>query len=78
MDEVKLDQIKVFLQFNKLVLNVVVMVKLSAIHVDNVEEMGKTQTKESVSVKIPKGVDDGTRIRVSGKGEAGSKGRSDG
>ena len=30
---------------------------------------GKIQSKESVSVKIPKGVDDGTRIRVSGKGE---------
>ena len=35
---------------------------------------GKMQSKESVSVKIPKGVDDGTRIRVSGKGEAGNKG----
>ena len=39
---------------------------------------GKTQSKENVSVKIPKGVDDGTRIRVSGKGEAGSKGGSTG
>jgi molecular chaperone DnaJ len=39
---------------------------------------GKTQAKESVSVKIPKGVDDGTRIRVSGKGEAGSKGGATG
>ena len=39
---------------------------------------GKVQTKESVSVKIPKGVDDGTRIRVSGKGEAGNKGGSTG
>ena len=39
---------------------------------------GKIQSKESVSVKIPKGVDDGTRIRVSGKGEAGSKGGSPG
>ncbi len=36
--------------------------------------MGKTQSQESVSVKIPKGVDDGTRIRIAGKGEAGSKG----
>ena len=38
----------------------------------------KIQSKENVSVKIPKGVDDGTRIRVSGKGEAGSKGGSTG
>ena len=40
--------------------------------------LGKTQSNESVSVKIPKGVDDGTRIRLAGKGEAGSKGGSNG
>ena len=39
---------------------------------------GKVQSNENVTVKIPKGVDDGTRIRVSGKGEAGSKGGSSG
>ncbi len=39
---------------------------------------GKIQGNENVTVKIPKGVDDGTRIRLSGKGEAGSKGGSSG
>ena len=39
---------------------------------------GKIQSNENVSVKIPKGVDDGTRIRLSGKGEAGTKGSSNG
>ncbi len=39
---------------------------------------GKVQSNESVSVKIPKGVDDGTRIRLSGKGEAGTKGSASG
>ena len=34
---------------------------------------GKVQSNESVSVKVPKGVDDGTRIRLTGKGEAGTK-----
>ena len=40
--------------------------------------MGKSQSNESVSVKIPKGVDDGTRIRLAGKGEAGNKGGANG
>ena len=39
---------------------------------------GKVQSSENVTVKIPKGVDDGTRIRLSGKGEAGSKGSASG
>ena len=39
---------------------------------------GKTQSNETVSVKIPKGVDDGTRIRIAGRGEAGMKGGSSG
>ena len=45
---------------------------------DNCSGIGKTQSNESVSVKIPKGVDDGTRIRLAGKGEAGSRGGSNG
>ncbi len=39
---------------------------------------GKKQASKRLSVAIPKGVDDGTRIRLSGKGEAGSKGGSNG
>ena len=40
--------------------------------------IGKIQSNETVSVKIPKGVDDGTRIRLAGKGEAGTKGGANG
>jgi len=39
---------------------------------------GKKQTSKRLSVTIPKGVDDGTRIRLSGKGEAGTKGAGSG
>ena len=39
---------------------------------------GKKQSQENVSVKIPKGVDEGTRFRLSGKGEAGNKGGANG
>ena len=39
---------------------------------------GKKQTSKRLSVTIPKGVDDGTRIRLTGKGEAGSRGGSNG
>ncbi len=39
---------------------------------------GKKQATKRLSVTIPKGVDDGTRIRLSGKGEAGSRGAGNG
>jgi len=39
---------------------------------------GNKQTSKKLSVTIPKGVDDGTRIRLAGKGEAGSKGGASG
>ena len=39
---------------------------------------GKKQATKRLSVTIPKGVDDGTRIRLAGKGEAGSRGASSG
>merc|ERR1712224_918989 len=39
---------------------------------------GKKQTLKKVSVTIPKGVDDGTRIRLAGKGEAGTRGGATG
>ena len=39
---------------------------------------GKKQTSKRLSVTIPKGVNDGTRIRLAGKGEAGSKGAGNG
>ena len=40
--------------------------------------IGKKQSKKKISTNIPKGVDDGTRIRLSGKGEAGIKGGGNG
>ena len=39
---------------------------------------GKKQASKRLSVTIPKGVDDGTRIRLTGKGEAGQKGGASG
>jgi molecular chaperone DnaJ len=39
---------------------------------------GRTLTKRKLSVKIPAGVDEGTRIRVAGEGEAGVRGAGNG
>jgi len=40
--------------------------------------IGKKRSKKKIFTNIPKGVDDGTRIRLSGKGEAGIKGGENG
>ena len=39
---------------------------------------GRVQREKTISVNIPAGVDDGTRIRVSGEGEAGPNGTANG
>ena len=39
---------------------------------------GNKQASKKISVTIPRGVDDGTRIRLAGKGEAGTKGGASG
>ena len=39
---------------------------------------GRTHREKTISVKIPAGVDDGTRIRLSGEGEAGPRGAASG
>ena len=39
----------------------------------NCRGIGKKQTRKKIFANIPKGVDDGTRIRLSGKGEVGIK-----
>ena len=44
----------------------------------NCNGLGSKQTSKKLSVTIPKGVDDGTRIRLAGKGEAGTKGGTSG
>ena len=39
---------------------------------------GKVKKEKTIKVKVPKGVDNGSRIRVSGEGDAGSNGGSSG
>ena len=45
---------------------------------NNCNGQGSKQASKKISVTIPKGVDDGTRIRLAGKGEAGTKGGASG
>ena len=40
--------------------------------------LGALKTKKNLSIQIPKGVDDGTQIRLSGKGDAGYRAGSNG
>src|SRR5437764_5811870 len=44
----------------------------------NCQGEGRALTQRKLSVKIPAGVDEGTRIRVAGEGEAGVRGASSG
>ena len=44
----------------------------------NCNGQGNKQASKKISVTIPRGVDDGTRIRLAGKGEAGAKGGTSG
>jgi molecular chaperone DnaJ len=44
----------------------------------NCEGEGRALTQRKLAVKIPAGVDEGTRIRVAGEGEAGVRGASSG
>ena len=41
---------------------------------DTCHGQGRVERQKSLSVKIPAGVDDGTRIRMTGEGEAGQRG----
>ncbi len=45
---------------------------------DDCSGSGKVHREKTLSVKIPKGVEDGTRIRLSGEGEAGTRGGTPG
>ena len=74
----KLDLIKDFLLYNKHVRNVMEVEKKLRIHVTNVMVKWKQTYFQKISVTIPKGVDDGTRIRLAGKGEAGTRGGASG
>ena len=67
-----------FLQYSRHVLIVEEKVRSLVIPAKNVADLELEKKKKTLSIQIPKGVDDGTRIRLAGKGEAGSKGGADG
>ena len=67
-------QIKDFSLYNKLVRNVLEVEKKLLNPCSDCSGQGNKQTSKKISVTIPKGVDDGTRIRLAGKGEAGTRG----
>ena len=69
LDMVRLGLIKVFSRFNKPAPNVEVSGEEISNPCKNCRGIGKKQTNKKLFVTIPKGVDDGTRIRLSGKGE---------
>ena len=71
------DQIKAFLPCNKLALNVRAVEKKLQIHALIATDRVIIKLQK-ISVTIPKGVDDGTRIRLAGKGEAGTRGGASG
>ena len=70
--------IKVFLLFNKLVHSVLEVEEEITNPCTECNGQGNKQTSKKISVTIPKGVDDGTRIRLAGKGEAGVRGGATG
>ena len=75
---VELDPIKAFLQLNKLVHNVLGSGEEITNPCGDCNGQGNKQNKQKSEVTIPKGVDDGTRIRLAGKGEAGTRGGTSG
>ena len=72
------EQIKVSSQYNKHVHNARVVGKKLLILVMIAMVKVINNHLKKISVTIPKGVDDGTRIRLAGKGEAGTRGGGSG
>ena len=69
---------KVFSQFSKPVLLVMVKVALFKDPCGGCHGRGRRKQNKKLSVKIPPGVDTGDRIRLSGEGEAGEAGAMSG